>query len=399
MATKFYQQIIFLILFQTYHCLIPNPTIGILTESNIYLAQILEFNSTIDQYYLFYHHNDPVYSLQSFTFDDFLQEIYICTPTTIYTLDLRIGSKLNPLLPIDDTPCRTSLIYLSNEKKLLWALRHSIIHLDFQKMFKTYLWNTTSLITNIIYNHTYNENYIEFYLSIQISNHRSSILYCRLNRTSTIFTFQTCFFIDHDYYDISSLIIHKNFLYIADRLIKKIYALTIVNNSLRTKIILPLNTSTIADIQSMLIYQEYLIWLTTSGHIRMVSLNTYQVRNLFWFDEQLTALKLVSFSQWPQPKTTTTTSTTTMNTSTTSVSTQINSLDNNSWKITAYVTSILSGLTLFLCAAMTTCALLNYRAGRTVPNSFTNIFHILRNRTETIATITTARPLSDQFSI
>lgn len=394
MANKLCHKIFLLILFQNFNCLITNPSIGILTESNIYLAQITELNSTLDQHYLLYHHNDPVYPLQSFTSDNFLHQIYICSPSTIYTLDLQIGSKIIPLIPIDDTPCRSSLIYLPNETKLLWTLRHSILQLNFQQMSKEYLWNSTSLIIDMIYNDTINENFLEFYLSIQNTNHRSSILYCRISR---IFSFQSCIFIDHDYHEISSLAINKNLLYVADRLAKKIYVLTLLNHSILTKTILPLNTSTIADIQSMIIYNEYLIWLTTSGHIRIVSLVTYEVRNILWFDEQLKTIQLVSFSQWPKPIATTTKIISTSSSSSSlssSSSEQIDTIDNNPWKITAYVTSIISGLALFLCAAMLTCVLLNYRAGRTVPNSFTNIFHILRNRSET-----TVRPLSDQFSI
>ncbi|CAF4858764.1 unnamed protein product, partial [Rotaria socialis] len=51
------------------------------------------------------------------------------------------------------------------------------------------------------------------------------------------------------------------------------------------------------------------------------------------------------------------------------------------WKATTYLTSIILGIALFLCAAMITCVLLNYRLGRVVPHSFTNIFHVLRHRT------------------
>jgi hypothetical protein len=328
----------------------------------------------MDDFYLIYHHNDPVYSLQSFTSNNFLHQIYICSPSTIYTLDLRIGSIIIPLLPIDDTPCRSSLTYLSNETTLIWALRHSIIQLDFQQMSKEYLWNSTSLILDMIYNDS-----INFYLSIQNSNHRSSILHCRIN--------QSCRFIDNGYYEISSLAIDKNLLYIADRIEQKIYVLTLSSNgSVLTKNNLPLNTSTIADIQSMFIYYQNLIWLTTSGHIRIVSLTTYKVRNIFYFDEQLRTIRLVSFSQWPNQ------TTTTARISSTSANEQIDRIDNNPWKATTYVTSIILGLALFLCAAMITYVVLNYRFGRTIPNSFTNIFHILRNRTETIS-----RSLSDQL--
>jgi hypothetical protein len=121
----------------------------------------------------------------------------------------------------------------------------------------------------------------------------------------------------------------------------------------------------------MFIYNHYLIWLTTNGYVRIVSLRTYEVRNLFSFDEQLRTIRLVSFSQWLNPNLLTSTSEyrdTTIR-------------DTNPWKITAYITSSLLGFALFLCAIMITCVLLNYRIGRTVPSSFTNIFHILRNRT------------------
>jgi len=384
----FHQLLLFVILFQNLNCLIINPAIGILTESNIYLAKIIEFNYTNDNFYLIYHHNDPVYSLQSFTSNHFLHQIYICSPSTIYNLDLRIGSNIIPLLPIDNTPCRSSLIYLSNETTLLWALRHSIIQFDFQQMSKEYLWNSTSLILDMIYNDTIVDNYIHFYLSIQNSDQQSSILHCRTNHSIRIFPYQSCRFIDNGYHEISSLAIDKNLLYIADRIEQKIYVLTLSSNgSILTKRILPLNTSTIADIRSMIIYHQNLIWLTTSGHVRIVSLTTYKVRNIFYFDEQLRTIRLVSFSQWPNQTTTTTMI------SSTSTNEQIDRKnDNNPWKTTAYVTSIILGLALFLCAIMITFVLLNYRFGRTIPNSFTNIFHILRNRTETIS-----QSLSDQL--
>jgi hypothetical protein len=385
----FHRLLLFIILFQNFNCLITNPAIGILTESNIYLAQIIDFNYTNDNFYLIYHHNDPVYSLQSFTSNNFLHQIYICSPSTIYTLDLRIGSNIIPLSPIDDTPCRSSLTYLTNETTLFWALRHSIIQLDFQQMSKEYLWNSTSLILDMIYNDTIVDNYINFYLSIQNSDHQSSILHCRKNHSIRLFPYQSCRFIDNGYHEISALAIDKNLLYIADRLEQKIYVLTLsFNGSILTKEILPLNTSTIADIRSMFIYHQNLIWLTTSGHVRIVSLTTYKVRNIFYFDEQLQTIRLVSFSQWPNQTTTTTTTLV----SSTSANKQIDRIDNNPWKTTAYVTSIILGLALFLCATMITFVLLNYRFGRITSNSFINVFHILRNRTETIS-----RSLSDQL--
>ncbi len=172
---------------------------------------------------------------------------------------------------------------------------------------------------------------------------------------------------------------------------------------------MPLNTSTVADIQSMFVYNHYLVWLTTSGHVRMVSLITYEVRYVFWLDEPLRAIRLVSFGQWPTPTTTiattmkVTTTTTVTDISTTSQSTStstatssttskqsngtidtttITDYDNESspWKATTYVTSVILGIALFFCAAMIACVLLNHRLGRAVPHSFTNIFHVLRQR-------------------
>lgn len=384
-------QVLFLILLRRFYCLIPNSGIGILTESNLYLAQIIEFNSTIDESHLIYHHNDPVYSLQSFTVNNLLHQVYICSPSTIYTLDLRSGSHIVPLLPIDDTPCRSSLTYLPSETILLWALRHAIIQLDFSQMSKEFLWNSTSSIINVIYNETMENNTINFYLSIKTSDQQSSILHCRSNRHSRIFPYQSCHFIDNNYHEISSLAIDNNLLYVADRIERRIYVLTLSSDSLvSSKTILPLNTSTIADIQSMFIYNHYLIWLTTSGHVRIVSLKTYQVRNLFWFDEQLRTIRIVSISQWSNQTSTskTTISTTTPSSKDTTTTTII---DQNPWKITTYITSILLGLALFLCAALITCVLLNYRLGRTIPHSFTNIFHILHRRT-----LANSQALSDE---
>jgi hypothetical protein len=194
--------------------------------------------------------------------------------------------------------------------------------------------------------------------------------------------YQSCHFIDNNYHEISALAIDNNLLYVADPMEKKIYVLTLSSDSLvLSKTILPLNTSTIADIQSMIIYNHYLIWLTMSGHVRIVCLKNYQVRNLFWFDEQLRTIRILSISQWPNRTSTTKTTMTT-----TSTSKQINTtpiLIQNPWKITTYITSILLGFLLFLCAALITCVLLNYRLQRTSPHNFTNIFHILNHRTVT----------------
>jgi hypothetical protein len=382
---KLKSQVLFVFFLRHFYCLIPNPGIGILTETNFYLARIIELNSTIDESHRIYHHNDPVYSLQSFAVNHLQQRVYICTPSAIYAMDSRPGSRIVPLLPIDDTPCRSSLTYLPSETVLLWALRHEIIQLDLLQMSKDYLWNSTSSIVHMIHNETIVNNTIDFYLSIKTSDQQSSILHCRSNRHSRILPYQSCHFIDSNYHEISALAIDSNLLYVADRLEKRIYVLTISSNSsISSKTILPLNTSTVADIQSMVIYNQYLIWLTTSGHVRIVSLKDYRVRNLFWFDEQLRTIQILSISQWSNE---TTTSKTTM--ITTSPSKQIDTttiIDENPWKITTYITSILLGFALFLCAALFTCVLLNNRLGRMTPRSFTNIFHILHRRTVTTAT-------------
>ncbi|CAF1064664.1 unnamed protein product [Rotaria sordida] len=416
--SKIYHEIVFILiifLFQNTICLIRNPAIGILTESNIYLAQINEFSYTNDDFYLIYHHNDPVYSLQSFTSNNFMNRIYICSPSTIYTLDLRVGSTIVPFSPVDDTPCRSSLTYLPGKATLVWTLRHGIMQLDFQDMFKELLWNSTSTINNMIYNDTVIDDNTEFYLSITRTDHQKIILNCRTNYRLRILPFQSCLVTDTGYQDISALAIDNDRLYVADQIQQKIYVLTILSNGfVISKNILPLNTSIIADIQSMFIYNHYLVWLTMSGHVRIVSLITYEVRNIFWFDEQLRTIRLVSFAQWPNHTTTSriTTTTTTAtkistttyySTSTTKIITTSKSTSeimnttiitnnyNSTWKATAYVTSIILGIALFFCAAMITCVLLNYRLGRVVPHSFTNIFHILRNRT----TASSQVPLSD----
>ncbi|CAF0848838.1 unnamed protein product [Rotaria sp. Silwood1] len=385
-------------LFQNTICLINNPAIAILTESNIYLAQINEFNYTNDSFYLIYHHNDSVYHLQSLTSNNFINRIYVCSPSTIYALDLRIGSTIVPFSPVDDTPCRSSLIYLPGKATLVWALRHAVMQLDFQQMSKDLLWDSASTINDMIYNNTIIGDDDEFYLSITRTDHDIIILKCPTNNRVRILPFQSCLIIDNGYQDISALAIDGNRLYAADRIQHKIYVLTLLPSGfIVSKDILPLNTSTVADIQSMFIYNHYLVWLTISGHVRIVSLITYEVRNIFWFDEQLRSIRLVSFAQWPNhttttkittttkaSTTTTTTTTTTTKISTTtyySTSTIVDDYINSSWKATAYVTSIILGVALFFCAALITCVLLNYRLGRVVPHSFTNIFHILRNRT------------------
>ncbi|UJR15760.1 hypothetical protein I4U23_002695 [Adineta vaga] len=418
MMNEVYQRVfcIFIILFsQSIDCHITNAAIGILTESHIYLAQIKELNYTNDDLQLIYHHTDAVYPLQSLTANHFINRIYVCSPSTIYSLDLHVGSHIVPLMPIDDTPCRSSLTYLSGEATLLWAVRRGIIQMNFNEMSRESLWNSTTPILDMIFNETIDDNIIDLYLSIAISSQQSAILHCRADRRFRLLPFQSCLFIDSVYNEITSLAMSNNRLYAADRTQQKIYVLTLSPNGIvLTKDVLPLNTSTVADIQSMFIYDDNLIWLTTSGHVRLVSLITYKVRNLFWLDEQLRTIRLVSFAQWPNRTTTTTTTTTTKRTSTTHLTTitttkshttsstspgeQIDSttiytdVNSSPWKATTYVTSIILGIALFLCAAMITCVLLNYRLGRVVPHSFTNIFHILRNRTTVTSSTTTATP-------
>ncbi|CAF3739965.1 unnamed protein product [Rotaria socialis] len=402
--SKIYHTIVFIFiifLFPSTNCLSRNPAIGILTDTNIYIARISELNYTNDEQYLIYHHNDPVYHLQSFTANNFINRIYVCSPNTIYTLDLRMEATLVPLSPVDDTPCRSSLTYLHGKATLVWALRHSVIELDFESMSKKHLWNSTSIITDMIYNSTTVEDKNSFYLGVALTDHESIVLYCRSDGRYRILPFESCIIVDSDYQEVSGLAINNHILYVADRVAHKIYALTLSPNGfLVNKDILPLNTSTVADIQSMFIHNDYLVWLTRSGHVRIVSLITYEVRYLFWFDEQLRAIRLVSFGQWPNQTTTTKASTTTHSTTTTTTTvtttitttsnatteitttTQYHNDDNYSpWKATTYLTSIILGIALFLCAAMITCVLLNYRLGRVVPHSFTNIFHVLRHRT------------------
>ena len=358
-----------------------NPTLGILTDWNLYFARIIELNASNDHFELFYHHNDPVYSLQSFTSNNRLQRMTLCSASTIYTLDIRFGSEIVPWLSIDDTPCRSSLMYLFNESVLLWNWRHKIVRMDLLEMRKTIFWNSTSIIGHVISNESIENNWIDFYLSIESATNQSSILHCRLDRHTKSTVYQTaCLFLDHGYRHISTLAVDNNRLYVADRTEKQIYALTLsLNNVLLTKTILPLNTSTIADIQSMLIVDQYLIWLTTSGHIRLVSLRTNHVRNLFWFNEPLQTIGLVmTFTPWPSR--TSISQTTTVTTSSSNVSTRIlPNIDDKPWKITAYVTSIILGFALFLSAILMTCLVLHYRLARIDPARLTNPFNILQS--------------------
>ncbi|CAF0906756.1 unnamed protein product [Adineta ricciae] len=416
---------VFLIfLSQIIDCRITNPAIGILAESNLYLAQIKEFNYTNDNLQLVYQHTDPIYSLQSLAANNFIHRLYICSPSTIYTLDTHLGSHVVPLIPIDETPCRSSLTYLSGETALFWAVRRGVIQLNFDEMSRKGVWNSTTPILDMIFNDTLSDDNIDVYLSISIASQQSVILYCRADRRFRLVSFQSCLFIASGYSEIISLAMTDNRLFAADRVEQQIYMLTLSPNGIvLSKDVLPLNTSTVADIHSMFIYENNLIWLTTSGHVRLVSLETYEVRTLFWLDEQLRTIRLVSFAQWPNRTTTSTTTTTTVTTTSkrsstkhststtttrkpttstssseqadsTTTSTNVNS---SPWKATTFVTSIILGIALFLCAAMITCVLLNYRLGRVVPNSFTNIFHILRNRTTVTSTTTPATTATSAF--
>ncbi|CAF1064017.1 unnamed protein product [Adineta steineri] len=398
--------------------------IGILTESKIYLAKIKEFDYTHDDLHLIYRHHDPVYPLQTFAPNNIIHRLYICSPSTIYTLDLQVGSHIVPFLPVDDTPCRANLVYLSGQTTLLWTLRHTVMLFDFNEMFKERLWNSTSPILNMIYNDTdIDNNAMNFYLSVSVADQQSVVVHCRTDRRSRIVPFQSCLFIDSGYHEVSTLAYDENRLYVADRIAQKIYVLALLPSGfVLSKNILPLNTSIVADIQSMFVYDYNLVWLTTSGHVRIVSLITYEVRTIFWFDEELKAIHLVSFGQWPNRTTTstttttttitttitTTTTTTTQSTTTYSISTEkstiittspsehidTSTIDNvhSPWKATTFVTSIILGIALFLCAAMVTCVLLNYRLGRVVPSSFTNVLHFLRNRTQTASTAAAVGP-------
>ena len=343
-----------------FYCFLADSTIGILTESNVYLARMMELNSSHDEMVLFYHHIDPVYSLKSFTFNNRLQRVTLCSPNTIYNLDLQFGSQIVPWLSIDDTPCRRNLMYLFNETVLIWSSRHEIIRMDLLQMTKMILWNSTSIIGDIVYEDSMDQNSIDMYISIEISNNESSILHCRFNHQSRMISaYQTCLFLDYGYRQISTLAVDNHHLYVGDCKDKKIYILSLSsNNSSLTKTILPLNTSTIADIQSMMIDNQSLIWLTTSGHVRIFSLKTNQVRNVFWFDESLREIGLVksSLDQSSTSKTTIVSSSSSERIN----STRVINLEYNPWKIAAYVTSIILAFALFLSAILMTCLVLNY---------------------------------------
>ena len=399
--------------FQTIHARLLNPAIGILSESNVYIAQARELNYTDDYLYRIYHHTNPVYHLQSLTANNNLHRLYLCSPTTIYTLESRIGALPVPFLPVDETPCQASLTYIPGESSLLWIHRRMIIQADLSDLSREALWNSTSLILDLLYNETDDRETATFYTSVAFGNEQSAVLRCQSDRLLRLFPFQNCLYIDNGFSQAIALAIRGNILYVADRIEQRIYALTVLPTGyVSRKDRLPLNTSTVADVRSMFVHENSLIWLTSSGHVRSVSLLTYQVRTLFWLDEPLRSIRLVSIAQWPnQTTSTSTTSTTTSSssppttttsslspsTSTSSESTGLTSKEtetstigkaSNPWKATAYVTSIILGLALFLCAAMITCVLLNYRLGRVVPNSFTNIFHILRNRTNQAGSLT-----------
>ena len=403
-------------LVQTAKARLTNPAIGILTESNIYVAQANELGYSHDRQFLIYHHDDPVYQLQSFTANNNLHRMYVCSPRTIYSMDLRLGATIVPLVPIDDTPCRSSLTYLPGESTLLWAVRRGIIQLAFEDMARDSLWNSSSVIVDMLHNDTSDSDRAIFYISIMINDRQSSILRCQTD--NRMIPFLSCLFLDSGYGQITTLALKNNLLYAADRLQQRIYVLTLLPNGfIRRKEILPLNTSTVADIRSMVIYDDSLIWLTTSGHVRSFSLIDSRVRTIFWIDESLRSIRLFSMSAWPNRTTTAATTTTTITTTTAKVTTsprttststlsprtsihtpstspgkdsETTAMANigNPWKATAYVTSIILGIALFLCAAMMTCVLLNYRLGRVVPNSFTNIFHVLRHRTTVGTSVT-----------
>ena len=398
MMSRVYHQVpcIFMtFLFQNINCFISNAAIGVLSESNLYLAKIKELNYTNDDFYLIYHHKDSPYHLQSFTSNNFIQRSYICSPSTVYELDLQPGSVIKPFVPVDDTPCLSSLTYLPKEN-LIWASFHSIVRLDVQKIFKDIIWNSSLTIIDMIYNDTNDNGKNDFYLSVKVTDDKSAVLHCRTHRDFGTHLFQPCVFIDDDYQQASALAVDHSRLYVADQFYHRIYALNLLPNDLvLTKDILPINTSTVADIRSMFIHDNNLIWLTSSGHVRIVSLITYEVRTIFWFEEQLRTIRLVSYIDWPSRTTSKTSTTRTITTSKSASepmdTTTIHDNNNSTWKATAYITSIILGVALFLCAAMITCILLNYRIGRIVPHSFTNIFHILRNRTVTTPTT----PISD----
>ena len=278
-------------LVQTTKARLTNPAIGILTESNIYVAQASELGYSHDHLFLLYHHDDPVYQLQSFTANNNRHWMYICSPRTIYSLDLRLGATIVPLVPIDDTPCRSSLTYLSGESTLLWAVRRGIIQLTFEDMARDSLWNSSSVIVEMIHNDTIDSDRTLFYISIMITDRQSSILHCRTDYRMV--PFQSCLFLDSGYGQISALAMKNNLLYAADRLQQRIYVLTLLPNGfIRKKDILPLNTSTVADIRSMVIYDDFLIWLTTSGHVRSFSLIDSRVRTIFWIDEPLQSIQI-----------------------------------------------------------------------------------------------------------
>ena len=261
MICKVYHRTLFLFIIflsQNICCLSENPGIGILTESNVYIAQINEFNYTNDELYLIYHHNDPIYPLQSLTPNELVRRVYVCSPSTIYLLDLRLGfDNIIPLFPVDDTPCRSSLVYLSNETTLIWASHRSAFRLNLQQMLKEFLWNSTFTITDMIHNSTIDEERHTFYFGLQKRNREAIIAHCLTNRHLQMLPSQSCRFIDSGYREVSSLAIDRNRLYVADRIQHIIYALNLSPNGMvLSKELLPLNTSVIADIRSMFIYNN-----------------------------------------------------------------------------------------------------------------------------------------------
>ena len=378
----------FIVLFvETHSSSIKIPTIAILSQSNLYFGQIKEFNSTNDRLHIYYHHEDPIYQLQSLISDENNQELYFCSTNIVYKFDPSSSTFPIALIPIDTTPCRSGLTYVADERILLWIHTRSLIQLDLLQMKKSYRWNSTSKLIQLIYNQTIDESQI-FYLSISDNDDQSSIFRCQSDRFEGDDPFKNCFFLDTHYGEVSTMAISKNFLYVADRIQQRFFVLTVSDNGyVEDKHQLPLNSSVVADVQSMFIYENHLIWLTISGHVRIVSLSNFQYRTLFWIDETLKGIQMITMNQWSNETTSTVTPpetnrTSTRNSPSTSEPKERTTMQNSSdsWKITTYITSILLGVVFFVCAALITCMRLNYRSAHIVPHSFTNVLHIFRRR-------------------
>ncbi|CAF0767788.1 unnamed protein product [Didymodactylos carnosus] len=361
------------------------PVLALASDTSIHLAQIIELNHDFDEIKRIYQQNKSIYKFNSLTSNIETESIYVCTQTTIYILNYDQQSKwlLTPLIPVDDTPCLSSLYYAQTSwNTLIWSYRHAVIEYQLSELVKHRLWNTTYFINYFIYNETEDGS---IYLSVSAAATEKTSYIIRCKYTFSLWL-SSCIIMDSGYSDICSMFISDSQLYLADRIQKQIYQLTIINGIVKRKHTLSLNSSQVADIHSLIAYKHYVIWLTLSGHVRLYSFKTNLTRTLFWINEDLYTLQLIPFGSWNQTSTTTIHSSSTTMLTHTSIKTTMTSsrnilLNTNPWKTTSYITTILMSVALFLCASMITYMMITYKYSQRIP-SFTNILHVLRRRRE-----------------